>query len=318
MLVYAARRILGMVVVLFAMSAVVFAAIHLLPGSVAHMVLGEYATADAVAALELKLGLRDPILVQYWRWLSGVLRGEFGQALSIDQPVARLIGGALERSAALGGMSLLLVAIMGIALGIHSAVHRGSLSDRVLTMMQYTLIAIPEFFWCTVAIIVFAVWLGWLPATGYTPLADAGLLQWLRHLILPVICLSLGLTAHVSRMVRSSMLEAIESRYVLAARAKGVPERLVLLRHALPNAMLPAITVLAIDAGILIGGIVVAETVFSFPGLGSLLMYAIQNHDIPLLQAGMLVVTAVYSLATLVADLASAMLNPRIRLGAAH
>ncbi|CAN7280929.1 ABC transporter permease [Bosea sp. LjRoot9] len=318
MLVYAARRILGMVVVLFAMSAVVFAAIHLLPGSVAHMVLGEYATADAVAALELKLGLRDPILVQYWRWLSGVLRGEFGQALSIDQPVARLIGGALERSAVLGGMSLLLVAIMGIALGIHSAVHRGSLSDRALTMMQYTLIAIPEFFWCTVAIIVFAVWLGWLPATGYTPLADAGLLQWLRHLILPVICLSLGLTAHVSRMVRSSMLEAIESRYVLAARAKGVPERLVLLRHALPNAMLPAITVLAIDAGILIGGIVVAETVFSFPGLGSLLMYAIQNHDIPLLQAGMLVVTAVYSLATLVADLASAMLNPRIRLGAAH
>lgn len=318
MLVYAARRILGMVVVLFAMSAVVFAAIHLLPGSVAHMVLGEYATADAVAALELKLGLRDPILVQYWRWLSGVLRGEFGQALSIDQPVARLIGGALERSAVLGGMSLLLVAIMGIALGIHSAVHRGSLSDRVLTMMQYTLIAIPEFFWCTVAIIVFAVWLGWLPATGYTPLADAGLLQWLRHLILPVICLSLGLTAHVSRMVRSSMLEAIESRYVLAARAKGVPERLVLLRHALPNAMLPAITVLAIDAGILIGGIVVAETVFSFPGLGSLLMYAIQNHDIPLLQAGMLVVTAVYSLATLAADLASAMLNPRIRLGAAH
>jgi peptide/nickel transport system permease protein len=142
--------------------------------------------------------------------------------------------------------------------------------------------------------------------------------QWLRHLILPVVCLSLGLTAHVSRMVRSSMLEAIESRYVLAARAKGVPERLVLLRHALPNAMLPAITVLAIDAGILIGGIVVAETVFSFPGLGSLLMYAIQNHDIPLLQAGMLVVTAVYSLATLVADLASAMLNPRIRLGAAH
>lgn len=318
MLVYAARRILGMVVVLFAMSAVVFAAIHLLPGSVAHMVLGEYATADAVAALELKLGLRDPILVQYWRWLSGVLHGEFGQALSIDQPVARLIGGALERSAVLGGMSLLLVAIMGIALGIHSAVHRGSFSDRVLTMMQYTLIAIPEFFWCTVAIIVFAVWLGWLPATGYTPLADAGLLQWLRHLILPVICLSLGLTAHVSRMVRSSMLEAIESRYVLAARAKGVPERLVLLRHALPNAMLPAITVLAIDAGILIGGIVVAETVFSFPGLGSLLMYAIQNHDIPLLQAGMLVVTAVYSLATLVADLASAMLNPRIRLGGAH
>jgi peptide/nickel transport system permease protein len=282
------------------------------------MVLGEYATADAVAALELKLGLRDPILVQYWRWLSGVLHGEFGQALSIDQPVARLIGGALERSAVLGGMSLLLVALMGIALGIHSAVHRGSLSDRVLTMMQYTLIAIPEFFWCTVAIIVFAVWLGWLPATGYTPLADAGLLQWLRHLILPVICLSLGLTAHVSRMVRSSMLEAIESRYVLAARAKGVPERLVLLRHALPNAMLPAITVLAIDAGILIGGIVVAETVFSFPGLGSLLMYAIQNHDIPLLQAGMLVVTAVYSLATLVADLASAMLNPRIRLGGAH
>ncbi len=317
MAVYLLRRLVSLVFVLWAMSVLVFGIVHLLPGSVANMILGEYATAEAIATLEARLGLNDPLWLQYWRWFSGLLRGDLGLSLTMDRPVAPLVLDALGRSAVIAGFSLLLVALTGIALGIHSAVHKGSFADRALTLGQFVFIAVPEFFWAILAILFFAAWLGWLPATGYTPIAEGGVLGWARHLVLPVIALTLGLIAHVSRLVRSSMLEAIESGYVLAARAKGLPERLVLWRHALPNALLPAITVLAVDVGILIGGIVVAETVFAYPGLGRLLIYAIDNQDITLLMGGMMVVTAVYALANLVADLLYAVLNPRIRYGRA-
>lgn len=309
------RRIASLLFVLWAMTVLVFAIVHLLPGSVAHMILGEYATNEAIAALEAKLGLNDPLPEQYWRWLSGLLGGDFGQSLTMERPAGPVILEALGRSAVLAGVSIVLVAVIGISLGIHSAVHKGSATDRALTLGQYFFIAVPEFFWCILVILFFAVWLGWLPATGYTPIADGGVLGWARHLVLPVSTLVLGLIAHVSRLTRSSMLEAIESRYVLAARAKGLPERLVLRRHALPNALLPTITVLAVDIGILIGGIVVVESVFAYPGLGRMLVYAIDNQDLPLMMGGMIVITAVYALANLAADILYAVLNPRIRVG---
>lgn len=311
---FLARRLLAFIIVLWAMTVLVFGIVHILPGSVAHMILGEFATNDAIAALELKLGLNDPLYVQYWRWFTGLLHGNFGQSLTMDRPAGPLILEALGRSAILASISIVLVALIGIALGIHSATHSGSWSDRALTLLQYLFVSVPEFFWCILVIILFAAWLGWLPATGYSPLSEAGLLGWARHLVLPVATLVLGLIAHVSRLVRSSMLEAIESKYVQAARAKGLPERIVLRRHALPNAMLPAITVLAVDVGILIGGIVVVESVFAFPGLGRLLIYAIDNQDIPLMMGGMIVITAIYALANLVADILYAVLNPRIRV----
>jgi peptide/nickel transport system permease protein len=198
---------------------------------------------------------------------------------------------------------------------VHSATHRGTWSDRVLTLAQYFFIAVPEFFWAILVILFFSAWLKWLPATGYTPLADGGFGAFLSHLVLPVATLTAGLIAHVSRLTRSSMLETLRSTYVLAARAKGLPERFVLRRHALPNALMPTITVLAVDVGILIGGVVVVETIFAYPGLGRLLIFAIEHRDLPLLQAGMIVVTTVYALANLVADLLYACINPRIRYG---
>ncbi len=314
---FLARRLASLVFVLWAMTVLVFAVVHLLPGSVAHMILGEYATSAAIAALEERLGLNDPLHLQYWRWFSGLLQGDFGVSLTMDRPAGPVILEALGRSAVLAAISIVLVALAGVALGIHSATHAGSVSDRALTLGQYFFIAVPEFFWCILVILFFSVWLGWLPATGYTPLAEGGLLGWAKHLILPVATLVLGLIAHVSRLVRSSMLEALESRYVLAARAKGLPERLVLRRHALPNALMPAITVLAVDVGILIGGIVVVESVFAYPGLGRMLIYAIDNQDLPLMMGGMIVVTAVYALANLAADILYAVVNPRIRVGGA-
>jgi peptide/nickel transport system permease protein len=310
------RRLVGLLGVLLGMSVLIFGIIHILPGNVAYAILGEFATPAAVAQLEAKLGLNDPLPLQYWRWLNAMLHGDFGMSIVMNRPAASLIGEALGRSALLAGLAFGLIATGGIALGLYAATHRGRTSDKVLTLAQFVLIAVPEFFWAILAVLVFASWLNLLPATGYAPL-DAGVADWAAHLVLPVLVLSFGLVAHVSRLTRSSMLEVLDSRFVLAARARGLPERRVLWRHALPNALLPAITVLAIDAGLLIGGIVVVETVFAYPGLGRLLVYAIERHDLPLLQVGMMVVTAIYALANFVAELLYAALNPRIRVAGA-
>ena len=310
------RRLVGLLGVLLGMSVLIFGIIHVLPGNVAYAILGEFATPAAVAQLEAKLGLNDPLPVQYWRWLDAMLHGDLGMSIVMNRPAASLIGEALGRSALLAGLAFGLIAAGGISLGLYAATHRGRASDKVLTLAQFVLIAVPEFFWAILAVLVFASWLNLLPATGYAPF-HAGVADWAAHLVLPVLVLSFGLVAHVTRLTRSSMLEVLDSRFVLAARARGLPERRVLWRHALPNAHLPAITVLAIDAGLLIGGIVVVETVFAYPGLGRLLVYAIERHDLPLLQVGMMVVTAIYALANFVAELLYAALNPRIRVAGA-
>jgi peptide/nickel transport system permease protein len=243
-----------------------------------------------------------------------MLHGDFGMSLVMQKPAAELIGEALGRSALVATFAFVLVAIGGITLGLYAATHRGHRLDKVLTLSQFILIAVPEFFWAILAVLLFASWMKVLPATGYTPLAEAGVARWAGHLVLPVFVLAFGLVAHVSRLTRSSMIDVLDSRFVLAARARGMAERRVLWRHALPNARLPAITVLAIDAGILIGGIVVVETVFAYPGLGRRLVFAIERHDLPLLQVGMMVVTAVYAVANFLAELLYAVLNPRIRV----
>jgi len=312
---YLLSRLLGTVGVLLAMSVLIFGIVHILPGNVAYAILGEYATKEAVATLEAKLGLNDPLPVQYWHWLSGMLRGDLGDSVVMQRPALPLILDALGRSTILAGLSFFLVATCGIALGVLAAKYHGRMFDRISTLLQLLFIAIPEFFWGILAVLAFASWMHLLPATGYVSLKQAGVGEWASHLFLPVLVLSFGLFAHVSRLTRSAMIEVLQSRYVLAARAKGFSAARVLGRHALPNAVLPAITILAIDFGLLIGGVVVIETVFAFPGLGRLLVYAIEQHDLPLLQAGMMVVTAIYALANLVADLSYAALNPRIRLG---
>lgn len=312
MTAYLLRRVAGVAGVIAAMTVLIFAIVHILPGNVAYAILGEFATPSAVATLEARLGLNDPLPLQYWHWLSGLLHGDLGLSLTMDRPAGPLIREALARSAVLAGLSFLLVAVAGIGLGVYGASRAGTARDHAIGTVQLLFIAVPDYFWAILAVLLFASLLGWLPATGYVPLSD-GFRPWAEHLLLPVLVLAIGLVAHVSRLTRASMLEALRSRYVLFARAKGLSERRVLWRHAAPNALLPAITVLAIDFGLLIGGVVVVETVFAYPGLGRLLVYAIERHDLPLLQAGMLVLTATYALANLLADLLYAVLNPRIR-----
>ena len=309
---YILRRLAGMVAVLAATTVLIFAIVHILPGNIAYAILGEFATADAVARLEAKLGLNDPLWLQYRRWLWALLHGDLGQSLAMDRPAGPAIAAALGRSAILAGFAFALVAVLGVGLGVQTAARAGRASDHALTLLQLVFIAVPDFFWALLAILVFAATLGWLPATGYAPLSG-GIGPWLAHLVLPVLVLAVGLVAHVSRLTRAAMLEALRSCYVLMARAKGLTPRQVLWRHAAPNAMLPAITILAIDFGLLIGGVVVIETVFAYPGLGRLLIFAIEQHDLPLLEAGMLVLTTIYSSANLLADISYAWLNPRIR-----
>lgn len=314
MAAYVARRLFLVLVVLVAVSLLVFSITSLLPGNVAYLILGQFAPEDQVRALEQKLGLNDPILVQYWRWATGILSGDFGRSTLMERPIGPLLWDAIQKSAVLTLASFFLIAIIGVSLGIIAALRHNRPLDHAVSVGTYLGIAVPEFFWSIVVILIFAAWLGWLPASGYEPLA-AGFWVWAKHLIAPVMTLVFAHLAHVSRLTRSSMIEVMQSPYVTAARAKGLPERVVVIRHAMRNALLPTITVLALDIGRLMGGIVVIETVFAYPGLGRLLIFSIQSRDLPTLQAAILVVAAIYALANLAADLLYAWLNPKIRYG---
>jgi peptide/nickel transport system permease protein len=311
---YIARRLLFVVLVLVAVSMLVFGITALLPANVAYLILGPFAPPEQVRALELKLGLTDPIWQQYVRWAGGFLSGNLGESTLMNRPIGPLLMEAIGRSMMLTGASFVLIAVIGVGLGIAAALRHGRPLDHGISVGTYLGIAVPEFFWAIIVIIVFAAWLGWLPASGYEPLS-AGFTVWAKHLIAPTMTLVFGHLAHVSRLTRSGMIEVLQSPYVTAARAKGLPERVVVMHHALRNALLPTITVLALDFGRLMGGIVVVETIFAYPGLGRLIVFSIQNRDLPTLQAAILVVAAVYAFANLLADLLYARFNPKIRFG---
>ena len=311
---YAVKRLGAVLVILVIMSILVFLATHALPANTAAMILGQYSTPETQKALEHKLGLDLPLAVQYWSWASLVLQGDLGQSLVMERPVAPIIADALGASAVLAACSFVFVATIGIALGVVAAVRRNKALDHGISIFTYVGISVPEFFWGIVLVIVFARYLGWLPPGGRGDASD-DLLTRISYLVLPTATLTFTLIAHVSRMTRSSMIETLRTQYVRNARAKGLPERVVILRHALRNALLPTITVLAVDIGWLIGGIVVVETVFSYPGLGRMMIFALERHDLPLIQGSILVITAIYCSANLLADLLYAFVNPKIRYG---
>jgi peptide/nickel transport system permease protein len=314
MLFYVVKRLAYIAVILWVMSVLIFAITQVLPGNVANIIAGQFATPDVIAAVERKLGLHDPWPVQYWRWASGLLKGDLGNSLIMERPIAPLLADAIRRSAVLAAFSIVLVTLIGIGLGLAAAIRHNRPLDHGVSVFTYVGISVPEFFWGIVLILLFVGYFQWLPSGGYSEI-DKGIGAWLGHLILPTATLTFTLIAHVSRLTRSSMLETLASQYVKNARAKGLPERVVLVRHALRNALLPTITVLAVDVGWLFGGIVVVETVFSYPGLGRLLIFAIERHDLPLIQGSILIVSAIYCVANLAADLLYAYFNPKIRYG---
>jgi len=312
MAAYIARRLFFVALVLVAVSMLVFAVTAVLPGNVATLILGAFAPPAQVHALEQRLGLDLPLPLQYWHWAWGVLHGDLGHSILMNRPVWPLLREAIERSAILAVTAFVLVAVIGLGLGVAAALRRNRPLDHAISIATFLGIAVPEFFWAIVVILVFAGWLGWLPSSGYENFS-AGFATAFPFMIAPVLTLVFAHLAHVSRLTRSSMIGVLDTPYVTAARAKGLPERVVVLRHALRNALIPSVTVLAMDFGRLMGGIVVVETVFAWPGLGRLLIFSIQNRDIPTLQAAILVVAAIYALANLAADLICALLDKRVR-----
>ena len=311
---YVVQRLVSVVVIMVAMSILVFLATHALPSNAAALILGQYSTPETQAALEHKLGFDQPLPVQYWHWASHMLQGDMGQSFEMERPVAPILWDALGRSAILALSAMAVVSTLGLALGVIAAVWRGRWPDHAASIATYFGVSLPEFYWGLVLILIFASTFHLLPSTGYASPSD-GVGAFLSHLVLPVATLTLTLLAHVARLTRSSMVEALESMYVKVARARGLPERLVIVRHALRNALIPSITVLAQDFGFLIGGIVAVETVFAYPGLGRMLVGALERQDLPLMQAAILVLTGVYCLANLTADLLYGVVNPRIRYG---
>jgi peptide/nickel transport system permease protein len=306
------RRLLLVVYTLLVVSLLVFGITQVLPADAAVTLLGENATPAALAAVRVRLGLNDPVWLQYWHWLRAVLIGDFGTSMRNGQPVGPVMLVALSRSLLLAGCSILLMLVVALPLGILAALRRGRLADLLAGLISYLGVSMPEFVTATIVLVVLADRLQWLPATGYVPLTD-NFRQGLLHLVAPVLTISLVLVAHVSRMVRSETVDVLASDYVRAAELKGLPPRTVLLRHTLRNALLPVVTIVALDVGYLLGGIIVVEEIFAIPGIGRQLLVAIESRDLPAMQAGALIMAATYAAANFLADVAYAVLDKRIR-----
>ena len=311
---YVLKRIALIGYTLFVVSLIVFAITQILPADAAVMLLGENATADALAAVRVQLGLDAPVWLQYGRWLIGVLQGDFGVSMRTGQPVGPVLVEALGRSLLLALFAILLMLCLALPLGIVAAIRRGKATDLGVSVTSYIGVSVPEFVSATLLILVLADWLQWLPATGYVPLTE-DFARGLKHLVLPVLTVSIILIAHVSRMVRWELVDVLHTDYIRAARLKGLSARAVLFKHALRNALLPTITIVALDVGYLLGGVIVVEEIFALPGIGRQLIVAIQSRDLPSIQAGALIMASTYAIANFVADMTYAWLDKRIQYG---
>lgn len=312
MLQFFLRRLTFVLFILFFISLLVFVVTEILPGDAAQMILGQKATPETLAALRVRLGLDQPAPARYLAWIGGVLRGDWGESLIMNLPVGPLLAQRLGNSAVLALLAWALSAVLGIGLGIVAGLNRNRWPDRLISLFVLFFVSFPPFVIAVFLIIVFSLWLRWLPASSMID-ADANPFTALRFLILPTLTLTLGSLAEVARLVRASLIEVLESDYMRTARSKGLPDRLLVLRHALRNALLPAVSVLALNIGYLMSGAVLVESVFAYPGLGRLLLQAISQRDLPLLQGVALLTAVIFTLANLAADLAYRWLNPRIR-----
>jgi peptide/nickel transport system permease protein len=304
-------------VTLLLLSIIVFAMSQVLPGNVGRAILGPFADQGAVDRLNEELGVNRPLVTQYVDWIGSFVTGDLGQSLSFRRPVATLVGDAVVNSLKLAAVAFVMVVPLAILGGVISALRYGKLTDRAITLTGTSLTTVPDFVTGIVLIIVIGLWLEWLPITA-TPPSGAGPLTQIKHLILPAIPLVFVLFGYIARMARAGTIEALDSDYTRTAVLKGLSQRQVVRRHVLRNALLPTITVVATQTGYLIGGLLVVETLFSYNGIGRLIFQAAEQKDFPLLQSGVLVVGVVYMVATLVADLAYSLLNPRIRYATAE
>src|SRR5258706_3509463 len=310
------RRLLLGLIVLIMVSIVVFAATQALPGDPARAILGRSATPQSLAALRLKLHLDQPVFTQYWTWLTGLLHGNFGTSLAAQEPVTTLLGPKLVNSSVLVAVSAIVSIPLSIAIGSWAALKREKIFDTVSSNLLLALAALPEFVVAVVLVLLFAttVFPNVFPAISRIP-PGSGPWNYPSALVLPVLTLVIAVAPYVARIMRASMVEVLESDYIEMARLKGLPERTVMIRHALPNALGPVFQVIALNLAYLAGGIVVVEYVFAYTGIGTGLQEAVLNHDLPVVQALAMLIAALYLVLNLLSDAATIMVTPRRRTG---
>lgn len=309
---YVLQRLLAAIPVLLLVGLITFALLRVTPGDPAAVLAGEYATPENIARIRQHLGLDKPLYVQLGRWLGQILRGDLGDSLFTGYKVTTLIRQRLEPTLSLAILAEIVAVSLALPLGILAAWRANSWIDRVVMVFAVLGFSVPVFWLGFNMIWLFSVSLGLLPAAGYTPLAQ-GVWPWLKSLILPSLTLGLIFSALIARMTRASMLEILREDYIRTARAKGLGERVVLLRHALKNAAVPIITIIGLGFAALITGVVVTETVFALPGMGRLIVDSMLRRDYPVIQGALLLVAAAYVVINLLVDLTYAYFDPRIR-----
>ena len=314
MALFLLRRLLLVGPVLLGVSLVVFAVLHISPGDPAEIMLGPQATHEDITRLRTELGLDEPLAVQYARWMGRVLQGDLGRSLWMKRPVLGEVLRRFQATVVLAASALLLSTLGGIALGVLSAARRNSLLDRLSALASLFGASMPSFWLGIVLMVIFALWLGWLPASGmFAPYGGGGVGDLLSHLVLPTVTLAAASLTIIARLTRSTMLDVLGQDFVRTARAKGVRESFVVVRHALRNALIPTVTVVGVQAGYLLGGAVLTETVFAWPGVGTLMVQGILARDFPLVQGCVLVIALGFVLVNLTVDVLYATLDPRIR-----
>ncbi|TEU19225.1 MAG: ABC transporter permease [Anaerolineales bacterium] len=312
MLRFIARRLLLSVVTLFIVSLVVFVGVELLPGDLASAFLGREATPTRLESLRVELGLDRPALERYLNWLGDAIQGDLGMSLARKEPIAELIGLRLRNTLLLGLTAGLLGLPLALVLGIIAGLTRDRKPDLWISTVALVLMTLPEFVTATFLILLFAITWSIFPAVTIVP-ADAPIKEMLPNIVLPVVALAFVMVAHNLRMVRTNVIDVMASEYVQMATLKGVPRARVVLRHALPNALLPTINLVALYIAWLVSGVVIIEQVFNYPGIGTMMIQAVHDRDIPLVQGVVLVIAGAYVVLNLGADMLTMVLNPRLR-----
>ncbi|GHC73262.1 ABC transporter permease [Limoniibacter endophyticus] len=308
----AVKRIGVAIVTLLIVAFTIFFATEMLPGDVAEILLGQAATPEAVAGLREAMGLNQPAFLRFLQWLGNLLTGDFGTSYANNMPIADLIGGRLINSLKLAGVTAAISVPVALTLGVTAAVMRGTIYDRVVSTLTISVISVPEFMVATLAVIVFAVYLGWLPALSMAnDVQSIG--QLLKVFAMPVITLSFVISAQMIRMTRAAVLETLDTPYVEMALLKGASRRRMVMHHALPNALGPIVNAVALSLSYLLGGVIIVETIFNYPGVAKLMLDAVATRDLPLIQSCAMIFCLAYLLLITIADLVAIVSNPRLR-----
>ncbi len=312
MLRYVIQRLIGMIVVMFLVVTIVFVIVRVTPGDPAAVMLGPEATETDIMELRARLGLDQPLIVQYIYYIGQLLKGDLGQSIFLNQPVLTALGDRAEPTFFLTLFSIIIACAIALPIGIYAAYRRGSFIDQAATTLAMLAASIPSFWLGLILMQIFAVRYGWFPVSGYGG-PDAGFLDRMWHLSLPAFALGLVSSALILRFTRASMLDVLSDDYVRTARAKGLNEKRVILKHALKNALIPIITVVGLTMAVLISGAVVTETVFGLPGVGNLVVSAVLRRDYPVIQGALLIIAALYVLINFAIDMFYLLVDPRVR-----